>query len=149
MPHVHIKGAGFAAKVRISNGDLLAGDAPNRALKQARLWVEEHQAELLAMWDEFKVTGMSDEIARVTKVRAAGDRVLRVRFAGERRDRELDMTGLIARSVHFAPLMEDTKTFARAEIVEEGLGISCRFRSGVRWMFRPRRCGGSRKSSSR
>jgi hypothetical protein len=29
-PHVHIKGPGFAAKMLISNGDLLAGDAPNR-----------------------------------------------------------------------------------------------------------------------
>ena len=27
-PHVHIKGADFAAKIRIANGDLLAGDAP-------------------------------------------------------------------------------------------------------------------------
>jgi len=52
-PHVHIKGSGFAAKMRISNGDLRAGDAP-RVLKQARRWVEEHLAELLAMWDEFQ-----------------------------------------------------------------------------------------------
>jgi hypothetical protein len=67
---------------------------------------------------------MSDDIARVTKVRATGDRILRVRFAGERRDRELDMTGLIARSVHFTPLMDDAKAFAKAAIVEEGLGVS-------------------------
>ena len=53
-PHVHIKGSGFAAKMRISNGDLLASDAPNRVLKQARRWVEEHQAALSAMWDEFQ-----------------------------------------------------------------------------------------------
>lgn len=53
-PHVHIKGADFAAKIRLSDGDLLAGDAPNKVLKQARLWVEEHRAELLAMWDEFQ-----------------------------------------------------------------------------------------------
>jgi hypothetical protein len=38
----------------VSTGDLLAGDAPNRVLKQARLFVEEHRAELLAMWDEFQ-----------------------------------------------------------------------------------------------
>jgi len=56
---------------------------------------------------------MSDDIARATKVRATGDRVLRVRFAGDRRDRELNMTGLIARSVHFAPL-RDAKTFAKS-----------------------------------
>lgn len=57
-------------------------------------------------------------------MRATGDRVLRVRFAGERRDRELDLTGLIARSVHSAPLMDDAKIFAKAKIVEEGLGAS-------------------------
>ena len=44
----------FTAKMRISNGDLLAGDAPNKVLEQARRWVEEHRAELLAMWDEFQ-----------------------------------------------------------------------------------------------
>ena len=53
-PHVHIKGSGFTAKVRIANGDLLAGDAPNKVLKQARRWIEERRAELLAMWDEFQ-----------------------------------------------------------------------------------------------
>ena len=44
-PHVHIKGPEFAAKMRISNGDLLAGHVPNRVLKQARRWVEERRAE--------------------------------------------------------------------------------------------------------
>jgi hypothetical protein len=53
-PHVHIRRAGFAAKVRISNGDVLAGEAPNKVLRQARRWVDEHQAELLALWDEFQ-----------------------------------------------------------------------------------------------
>jgi DNA-binding XRE family transcriptional regulator len=67
---------------------------------------------------------MNDDIVRVTKVRASGARSLRVRFAGERRDRELDMTGLIARSAHFAPLMDDAKTFAKIEVVEAGLGVS-------------------------
>jgi len=53
-PHVHIKGADFAAKLRISNGDLLAGDAPGRVLRQARVWIDEHRAELAALWDEFQ-----------------------------------------------------------------------------------------------
>jgi len=47
-PHVHIKCADFAAKIRISNGDLLAGDAPRRR------WVEENRVQLSAMWDEFQ-----------------------------------------------------------------------------------------------
>jgi hypothetical protein len=33
---------------------LLAGEAPNKVLKQARRWVEGHRAELLAMWDDFQ-----------------------------------------------------------------------------------------------
>lgn len=46
-PRVPIKGADFAAKIRPSNGDLLAGDAPNKVLRQARRWVEENRAELV------------------------------------------------------------------------------------------------------
>ena len=52
--HVHIEGADFAAKIRISNGALLAGDAPGKVLRQARRWVAGHRAELAAMWDEFQ-----------------------------------------------------------------------------------------------
>jgi hypothetical protein len=53
-PHVHIKGPDFVAKIRISNGGLLAGGAPNKILRQARRWVEEHRAELLVLWDQFQ-----------------------------------------------------------------------------------------------
>jgi hypothetical protein len=53
-PHVHIRGADFAAKVCISNGELLAGDAPGKVLREARRWIEEHRPELSAMWDEFQ-----------------------------------------------------------------------------------------------
>jgi predicted DNA-binding transcriptional regulator AlpA len=67
---------------------------------------------------------MSDEMARVTKLRPVRGGVLRVRFAGERHERELDLTGLIARSRHFAPLIDDAETFAKAEIVEDGLGVA-------------------------
>jgi DNA-binding XRE family transcriptional regulator len=67
---------------------------------------------------------MRDDMAKVTKVRPAGARSLRVRFAGERRERELDLTGLMARSVHFAPLMHDAGAFAGARIVEGGLGVA-------------------------
>ncbi|HEX3500646.1 MAG TPA: hypothetical protein VHT04_15115 [Stellaceae bacterium] len=67
---------------------------------------------------------MVDDIARITKLRPVGDRVLRVRFAGEQHDRKLDLTGLIARSTHFAPLIDDAETFAKVEIVEDGLGVA-------------------------
>jgi hypothetical protein len=67
---------------------------------------------------------MSDDVTRLTKLRPADGRVLRVRFAGDRRDQKLDLTGLIARSAHFAPLMDDAETFAKAAIVEDGLGVA-------------------------
>ena len=67
---------------------------------------------------------MVDEVTRVMKVRPAGGRILRVRFAGDRRDHELDMTGLIARSVHFAPLMDDPGTFAKVAIIDDGVGVA-------------------------
>jgi hypothetical protein len=70
------------------------------------------------------VIGMSDDLTRVTKVRPTGARVLSVRFAGDRRDHKLDMTGLIARSAHFAPLMDDAQSFAKVAIVEDGLGVA-------------------------
>jgi hypothetical protein len=53
-PHVHIKGPDFAAKMRIADGDLIAGDAPNKVLRQARRWVEQNRAELLQLWREFQ-----------------------------------------------------------------------------------------------
>jgi hypothetical protein len=53
-PHVHIKGNRYAAKIRLSNGDLLAGNAPSRVLREARRWIEEHRQELLQLWAEFQ-----------------------------------------------------------------------------------------------
>jgi hypothetical protein len=70
------------------------------------------------------VIGVSEEVTKLTKVRAAPGRVLRVRFAGDRGERELDLTGLIARSRHFMPLLEDAETFAKVKIVDDGLGVA-------------------------
>jgi DNA-binding XRE family transcriptional regulator len=67
---------------------------------------------------------MAEEIPVVTKVRANGGNIVRVRFAGDRRDYRLDLTGLFARSRHFAPLLEDKAAFAKARIVEDGLGVA-------------------------
>ncbi|HUB94412.1 MAG TPA: DUF4160 domain-containing protein [Stellaceae bacterium] len=53
-PHVHLVGKDFAAKIRISNGDVLAGSAPAASLREARGWISGHRAELLALWDEFQ-----------------------------------------------------------------------------------------------
>jgi Domain of unknown function (DUF4160) len=40
--------------MRIADGDLIAGDAPNKVLRQARQWVEQNRAELLQLWREFQ-----------------------------------------------------------------------------------------------
>ena len=53
-PHVHITGRDFAAKIRLANGELIAGDAPNRVLAEARCWIQENQAQLLQLWNEFQ-----------------------------------------------------------------------------------------------
>jgi hypothetical protein len=53
-PHVHLKGADFAAKIRISDGMILAGSAPNRHLRRARRWIESHRAALIEQWNEFQ-----------------------------------------------------------------------------------------------
>jgi hypothetical protein len=53
-PHVHIKGADFAAKIRISDGTILVGEVPNRPLRLARQWIEANRAALLDQWDEFQ-----------------------------------------------------------------------------------------------
>jgi len=53
-PHAHDKGPDFAAKIRLSNGDLIAGNAPNRVLREARHWLEGNRVELLRLWTEFQ-----------------------------------------------------------------------------------------------
>jgi DNA-binding XRE family transcriptional regulator len=67
---------------------------------------------------------MNEDLTRVVKVRSAGRRLLRVRFTGDRRDRDIDLTGLMARSAHFAPLIDNPGSFARVAIVEDGLGVA-------------------------
>jgi hypothetical protein len=52
-PHLHIKGPDFAAKIRLSNGDLIAGDAPSKVLREARRWIDDNREELLRLWNEF------------------------------------------------------------------------------------------------
>jgi DNA-binding XRE family transcriptional regulator len=67
---------------------------------------------------------MVGDIPIVTKIRPAGGHTLRIRFAGDRREYPLDLTGLIARSRHFAPLMDDAEMFAKVVIVDDGLGVA-------------------------
>jgi hypothetical protein len=67
---------------------------------------------------------MNDGLVKVTSVRPAGDHVLRARFEGDRHEYKLDLTGLIARGKHFAPLWDDAEAFGGVEIVEGGLGVA-------------------------
>lgn len=67
---------------------------------------------------------MVNEIPIVTKLRPSEQRLLRVRFAGDRRDYRVDLTGLFARSRHFAPLLENEAAFKKVAIVEDGIGIA-------------------------
>ena len=67
---------------------------------------------------------MIGDIPKVMKVRPTGGRTLRVRFAGDRREYVLDLTGLIARSRHFAPLMENADMFTKIGIVDDGIGVA-------------------------
>jgi hypothetical protein len=52
--HVHIKGPDFAAKIRLSSGELIAGAAPSRVLREARRWLAENRTQLLQLWNEFQ-----------------------------------------------------------------------------------------------
>jgi hypothetical protein len=53
-PHVHIKGPDFAAKIRVSNGEVIAGEAPGKALRTARRWMASNRTRLMRLWDEFQ-----------------------------------------------------------------------------------------------
>ena len=53
-PHVHVKWPDFGAKVRLSDGELIAGDAPNKVLREARRWIEGNRTELSRLWNEFQ-----------------------------------------------------------------------------------------------
>ena len=42
VPHVQVRGAGFRASIRISDGEVLAGDAPPRVVREVRLLLARH-----------------------------------------------------------------------------------------------------------
>jgi hypothetical protein len=65
-----------------------------------------------------------DELVKLTRVSPLAGYSLRVRFAGDKRSHDVDLTGLVTRSVNFAPLARDPGRFAKLDIVEEGLGVA-------------------------
>lgn len=70
------------------------------------------------------MSNRSDIIERVVRVVPAGGCTVRVQFAGSQSERYIDLTSFIARSEHFSALMDDSETFAKAMIVEDGLGLA-------------------------
>jgi hypothetical protein len=66
---------------------------------------------------------MTEDVPRVKTARPIGHNTLRVTFVGERRARNIDLSGLIARSRNLVPLAED-RVFDQAAVVEGGLGVA-------------------------
>lgn len=67
---------------------------------------------------------MTDDIPKIRTARPAGGHTLRVLFAGERKAYHVDLTGLLARSRHFAPLLQDEKAFSKVEVADDGIGVA-------------------------
>jgi hypothetical protein len=53
----------------LKSGDLLAGDAPNKVLRQARRWVEQHRAEPSAMGASVKKVELPPVVALTGRTR--------------------------------------------------------------------------------
>ena len=53
-PHVHVVSPDFQAQVRISNGELLAGEMPAKVRGEALAWIGENKVFLMEKWDEFQ-----------------------------------------------------------------------------------------------
>ena len=65
-----------------------------------------------------------DQIVRLSRVSPGRGRSLRVGFAGDDREHELDLNEFLGGSRHFAHLMVDDRAFASPKIVENGLGVA-------------------------
>jgi hypothetical protein len=50
--HFHIEGSGFRASVGITSLEVIVGAVPTAVEREAIAWASEHQAELLAKWQE-------------------------------------------------------------------------------------------------
>jgi hypothetical protein len=67
---------------------------------------------------------MDQEIVRIARVSSGRGRTLRVGFIGDEHEYEIDLSELLSRSRHLAPLMIDDRAFANPKIVENGLGVA-------------------------
>ena len=121
---MHVTGRDFAAKIRLANGELISRGRTKQGPGRSPALDSKSGAVVAAVEGVPKGAGMIGDIPIVTKVRPAGSRTLHVRFAGDRRAYVVALTGLIARSKHFAPLMEDADTFAKLDILDDGIGVA-------------------------
>jgi len=53
-PHFHVRYNEYRAVIAIRNGNLLDGQLPARVRGLVEEWAEQHDDELLAMWDSKK-----------------------------------------------------------------------------------------------
>ena len=55
-PHIHAVYGGDVAAITISDGSVIEGALPGKALEMVQEWVYTHKEELLTMWEtqEFK-----------------------------------------------------------------------------------------------
>jgi len=51
IPHIHADYQGYSAVFSIPDGDILAGDFPQKKIKLVRAWIEIHHENLLADWE--------------------------------------------------------------------------------------------------
>jgi hypothetical protein len=51
LPHIHARYAEFEASISLVDGQVLAGELPQKQLRLVWAWLELHKDELIADWD--------------------------------------------------------------------------------------------------
>ncbi len=51
MPHIHVRYQDAKASISIQNGELLAGEFPEKQLRMVQVWIDLHKDELMANWE--------------------------------------------------------------------------------------------------
>jgi hypothetical protein len=65
-PHIHVRYQGYKASVSIIEGNIIAGEFPQKQLRMVQAWIEIHRDELFADW-ELAVSG--EEPFRIAPLR--------------------------------------------------------------------------------
>jgi hypothetical protein len=56
-PHVHVYYAEHSARIAVRSLRVTVGSLPNKQTALAKEWIEQHQKELLRMWDNRMLPG--------------------------------------------------------------------------------------------